>query len=237
MSEYIIDATWDGEDDIELHDYLADEATVLSSDDILKLADVQKYQCIFAPTDIIQKLIPTKTIQSYYPEFSPFYNRDINVMTVKQFNKNNFSHDLFVKPYANDKSFNAMIMPKGTKILGLDNSKMIYVCEKVKFINEFRIFYGNNNIYGIVESSEYIEFVDKKDTLIDKIELDQFIGKLLIQVEKYFPNRYIVIDVGMTDNGDWRLVEFNPPFALSSYDLPIATYVKYCSDAWKSLFV
>ena len=46
---------------------------------------------------------------------------------------------------------------------------------------------------------------------------------------------FIVVDVGLTSDGHWCIVEANPPFALSSYDLDIAIYVEYCCAAWKAI--
>ena len=46
---------------------------------------------------------------------------------------------------------------------------------------------------------------------------------------------FVVVDVGLTRDGDWCVVEANPPFALSSYDLDIAVYVDYCVAAWQHL--
>ena len=48
---------------------------------------------------------------------------------------------------------------------------------------------------------------------------------------------FVVVDVGLTGQGDarpgsWCVVETNPPFALSSYDLEIGLYVEYCCAAW-----
>ena len=41
-----------------------------------------------------------------------------------------------------------------------------------------------------------------------------------------------VIDVGLIDGIGWDIVEVNPPYALSSYDLPIDQYVAFCVKAW-----
>ena len=49
------------------------------------------------------------------------------------------------------------------------------------------------------------------------------------------PLGYVVVDVGCTAEGTWCVVECNPPFALSSYDLAISTYVDYCVAAWQHL--
>jgi hypothetical protein len=49
------------------------------------------------------------------------------------------------------------------------------------------------------------------------------------------PLGFVVVDVGLTSEGKWCLVECNPPFALSSYDLPMDIYVSYCSAAWEYL--
>ncbi len=42
----------------------------------------------------------------------------------------------------------------------------------------------------------------------------------------------VVVDCGYTcSKGEWFMVEGNPPFALSSYDMEIGEYVEYCCQA------
>src|SRR5689334_8575660 len=138
MSLYIIDSSWDGEDDVELLDYIEDKM-ILSSDEILKLEDITQYKCIFTASSNVQKLLGKTSIPSYHRRFTQFYGREIEEMTVQKFNSSDYNKPKFVKPFDNDKSFGAMILPEGCKLLGLDECTKIYVCEKVKFINEFRI--------------------------------------------------------------------------------------------------
>jgi hypothetical protein len=108
----------------------------------------------------------------------------------------------------------------------LKSHEKIYRSDVIDFINEFRIFIANYKIYAILEVTKYV--LDKQNTNINPT--DEFIQHLL-KINKL---KYIVVDVAF-DGYQWYIVEANPPFSLSSYDMDIELYYRYCTDAWNWL--
>ena len=242
----IIQDTWNEEDDIELLDYVTQKnfkTKYLSENEILN-TNISNIEVLFCDTDIIQKKINQfnkvkSLIPDCYPlEFETLYHRDIQ--KIKLGNLNEVQKPYFVKPYENNKSFDAR------RIYNNDNHKylledlielnfnqedLLYVCSIVEFINEFRLFIGNGKIYGIVESTDIL--ISSKKSVSIKPPQD-FLDKVL-QLNTF---NFCVIDVGIINFSGkyvWSIVEVNPPFALSSYDWPIESYYNYCKDAFNYL--
>jgi hypothetical protein len=234
----IIQDTWNEQDDQDLLNYMKNnkiEYQTLSRYDILNV-NPYDYRVIFADTSIIQKLLDHKlqNYDCYHSVFKDFYKRSIEIVTYHDFIQNP-TMDVFVKPYKNDKSFEAVIVENTSDldlIKVLDPSDLIYKCSRVTFVNEYRLFVYDYKKYHIIESSEFLISPNK----IQKIEPDvNFIDEIL----EINPFEYIIIDIGCIKKTkksyDWAIVEINPPFSLTSYNLPIDIYFNYCINAWKSI--
>ena len=235
MLKIIVQDTWCTEDDEELHQYLEGnagsiETHILSDDEILSV-NPNLYDCIFASTGVIQMLLAGKYAvpDTYSNCFHEHYYRNIRIM---KFGETGESYPFFIKPRENNKMFLAQVVCSNTELIKLkevlqDNDE-VYVADCVNFVNEFRLFVGNHELCYIRESSDYIlepsqiqRELPPKNFIDSVLEANQF--------------SWCVIDIGLTVNGDqraWSVVEVNPPFALSSYGLPIADYVSYCTNAW-----
>lgn len=237
----VIQDTWNEEDDMELLNYVADKnfkTKYLSENEILN-TNISNIDVLFCDTDIIQKKIKSELVPNCYPlQFEALYNRDIQKIKLK--NLNYIQKPYFVKPYENNKSFDARriynndnqeYLLQDLSELNFTQEDLLYVCAVVEFINEFRLFIGNGKIYGIVESTDIL--INSKKSISIKPPQD-FLDKIL-QLNTF---NFCVIDVGIINfNGShiWSIVEVNPPFALSSYDWPIDSYYKYCKDAFNFL--
>lgn len=237
----VIQDTWNEEDDIELLNYVADKnlkTKYLSENEILN-TNISNIDVLFCDTDIIQKKIKSELVPDCYPlQFEALYNRDIQKIKLK--NLNYIQKPYFVKPYENNKSFDARrvynndnqeYLLQDLSELNFKENDYLYVCAVVEFINEFRLFIGNGKIYGIVESTDIL--INSKKSVSIKPPQD-FLDKVL-QLNTF---NFCVIDVGIINfSGShiWSIVEVNPPFALSSYDWPIDSYYKYCKDAFNFL--
>ena len=237
----VIQDTWNEEDDIELLNYVADKnlkTKYLSEKEILN-TNITNIDVLFCDTDIIQKKIKSELIPNCYPlQFKTLYNR--NIQKIKLENLNDIQKPYFVKPFENNKSFDArrIYNDENHKYLLEDLSELnfkendyLYICTIVEFVNEFRLFIGNNKIYGVVESTDIL-INSKKSVSIKPPE--EFLDKIL-QLNTF---NFCVIDIGIINfNGshEWSIVEVNPPFALSSYEWPIDSYYKYCKDAFNYL--
>ena len=237
----VIQDTWNEEDDIELLNYVTDKklkTKYLSENEILN-TNISNIDVLFCDTDIIQKKINPKLVPDCYPsEFKTLYNRDIQKIKLK--NLNDIQKPYFVKPYENNKSFDARriynndnhkYLLEDLSELNFTQEDYLYVCAIVEFINEFRLFIGNGKIYGIVESTDIL-INSKKSVSIKPPQ--EFLDKVL----KLNTFDFCVIDVGIINfcgTHVWSIVEVNPPFALSSYDWPIESYYNYCKDAFNYL--
>ena len=234
----VIQDTWDEEDDVELLEYVSNNKITtkyLSDSEILniRLSDIN---VLFCDTHIIQKMINPKYIPNCYPDiFNSLYNRNIQKIQFKDLY--DIKKPYFVKPYENDKSFEAhkirnnrdykFLLEDLQQHNILDND-YLYISNIVEFINEFRLFIGKNKIYGGVESTDIL-INSEKSVSINPPE--DFLNKVL-QNNTF---EFCVIDIGIIDFDGiykWSIVEVNPPFALSSYDWPIENYYNYCKDAF-----
>ena len=141
----------------------------------------------------------------------------------------------FIKPCGNTKDFDATRVTEEIDLKYLssiiDKDDQVYLCEMVKFVNEYRIFIAENKIFAIQESSHYI----LDSNIIKSIEPPQeFLDKVLNM--NIFS--HCAIDVGLLDNDKqekWSVVEINPPFALSSYGLDVTKYYDYSKSAWSMI--
>tara|TARA_B100001989_G_C24522531_1_gene456677 strand:+ start:314 stop:1051 length:738 start_codon:yes stop_codon:yes gene_type:complete len=237
----VIQDTWNEEDDIELLNYVADKnlkTKYLSENEILN-TNITNIDVLFCDTDIIQKKIKSELVPDCYPlQFQTLYNR--NIQKIKLKNLNDIQKPYFVKPFENNKSFDArrIYNDENHKYLLEDLSELnfkeddyLYICTIVEFVNEFRLFIGNKKIYGVVESTDIL--INSKKSVSIKPPED-FLDKIL-QLNTF---NFCVIDIGIINfNGShvWSIVEVNPPFALSSYKWPIDNYYKYCKDAFNYL--
>ena len=232
----VIQDTWTEEDDQELLEYCKKYNTIiLSKTDILKL-NVNNIKVLFCATKIIQKLLTGYIIPDTYEKcFFEFYKRNIELKTLNDCY--NIKMPFFVKPSANDKSFNAMIINSKSDLkylnsfMSLDN--ILYTSDIVKLKNEYRLFIGDKKLYGIANSSEYVtDFLDLETNYTKYFNIappTEFINEILASNTTGF----CIVDIGLTNNGDWIVVEVNPPFSISSYDFPIDKYFNYCCDAWQ----
>lgn len=229
----IIQNTWNEEEDQELLDYMKnnDISFEIKDENEILLSNIKSLKVLFADTSITQQLIdydvPT------YPEWlNSFYNRKIEKVNVNELGLNDCPY--FVKPYYNDKSFSATVVKDKYDLSYIkefvQKDNLVYKCQSVQFVNEYRLFIEKNKLFAIQESSEYIL---NESIIQSQTPSSVFINKILQTIPNKYP--YIVIDVGMLDDGTWCVVEANPPYAISSYGLPIDKYYEYCSNVWQSI--
>ena len=235
----IIQNTWNEEDDQELLEYLDKDITVLSKDEILEI-DISKTDVVFADTSVITELFKKNEVDilKHYPvypnEFKDMYYRQIHKVLFNKEKKIEL-FGKFVKPdEANNKAFNGMIINNKWDFQyiseNLKNTDYIYVCEPVEYMNEYRIFYQRGKKPSIYETTNYI----LGGETISKAPSEEFIKQCTKILDTMDLNFY-VLDVGMIKDGTWTIVEMNPSYSLSSYDMPIEDYYEYCRQAWDNI--
>jgi hypothetical protein len=243
----VIQDTWNGDDDQELLEYCKQYQTkILSKKEIMEL-DVSQIKVLFCATKIIQKVLGKYRCSDTYEKyrcpdtyekcFEPLYKRNIECMTIKDCHK--LKLPFFIKPAKNDKSFDAMIIKTSDDLKYaksyLNDERQIYVSDVLTLKNEYRLFIGNNQLYGIANASEYVASFLSIDfdylKYFNTLPPDDFIDQVL----KLNKIGFCVVDVAMTSDQTWVVVEVNPPFAISSYDLPIDKYFEYCCASWSHI--
>eukprot|EP01130_Rhizamoeba_saxonica_P018862 TRINITY_DN9594_c0_g1_i1.p1 TRINITY_DN9594_c0_g1~~TRINITY_DN9594_c0_g1_i1.p1 ORF type:complete len:255 (-),score=58.43 TRINITY_DN9594_c0_g1_i1:101-865(-) len=241
----IIQDTWDESEDEELIDFMTSVAPqdllTWSSDHILDTVPssvpYHHVHALFADTSIVQQVLKGKyEVPDTYPNyFNSIYRRKIEKLPFKEII--DMEYPYFVKPVKNAKEFDALVVRNQLEfeyiesLMEDDPENQLYVCDVVKFLNEFRLFIGQDpdsntpKIYGCVNATTFV----MEDGTSDQHPPQNFLDDILTLNNVPFS----VVDVAILDTGDWAVVEVNPPFALSSYDWPIEKYYNYCRDAWQ----
>jgi hypothetical protein len=230
FKKIIIHACWEDSDDEELVDYAQSqphEVIRLTGEEILT-QNPTDIDALFCNTDIFQQLVPAYQPPETYPsQFDHLYRRQITVVTLSEVLARPFP--FFIKPLANDKAFTGRVIRDETDLEVVKTSQLhsFYVVEVVNYVAEFRLFIAERKLRGCVEATSYVLGYEATD-LRPPVE---FLNKVL----EANPYSYVVIDVGLTTEEIWNVVEVNPPFALSSYNWPIQEYYTYCRDAWQDI--
>lgn len=225
----IIQDTWDEDDDLELLEYIRNKNyKVLSEEKILEMNKEFIY-VLFADTKIVQEKINYE-IPTYPKCFESIYKRKIQIEHIRNLTLKDAPY--FIKPYKNDKSFSATVVQDKYDIEYIKentNDVVVYKSEYKQYVNEYRLFIYNYQLYAIQESSYYILNNDIVESCKPPVEF-------LKEILKHNTYPCIVIDIGQYKDGDnkiWSFVESNPPYSISSYDLPICKYFEYCQLCWK----
>jgi hypothetical protein len=235
-SVVILQDTWTEEDDIELIEYLQlhfpEQIKTLTETEILEQTPTNMIAlfCDTSITQIVLSKIGYKVPDTYETCFKSLYKRTIQAMSFKDCREH--PRPFFIKPFDNDKSFCARMIEQQRHIdfmaSNVSDDTMVYVSEPVKFVNEYRLFLSNDGIRGIVNSSRFV--LKDEDNELYKIEPPKEFIDQIIQLNNI---GFCVVDVALTSDNQWMVVEVNPPFAISSYEWPIHDYVTYCIDALK----
>lgn len=224
----IIEDVWDEEDDIELLNYFSDKK-ILSRDEILKIP-LKDITCLFADcyttNEYLKKNNKYVNYDTYPSGFT--YKRKIEMLEIEEIKKLNFPY--FVKSVEH-KELNGLVVRDKYDLVHVQEANCkLFVSECVNFLNEFRIFYEKGKIHGIQESTDFIigssgikmnppiEFIKECTDMLDKMDGTTF-----------------VLDIGYISDRGWAVVELNPPYSLSSYDLDIKKYVDFCQIFWNNL--
>ena len=226
----VIQNTWGDEEDQELFEYFKQNGInfrILSAAEILT-QNALHIDVLYADTEIIQQFISKYSVPETYPIcFKSKYHRKIQKI---QFSKClSLKKPFFTKPCSNNKAFDGMKVTNDSDLQYLatkcGQNELVYICELVEFVNEYRIFVADFEIFAIQESSHYILNSD----CVRSVDPPQTFLNDITAANVY---KFCVIDVGLMTDGKWSVVEVNPPFALSSYGLDISKYCKYCKTVW-----
>jgi hypothetical protein len=244
IKKFVVQDTWDEEDDQELLKYLRSKGLlkVLPAESILQCI-IESTTMIFADSSLIQCMLGPNLIIDTYPEaLKSLFGRRIEIGELSRLNETKFP--VFVKRVGSDKNFAARVVHTLDELKSYDWDSPLYLCEVVDFVSEHRLFLSTGKIWGSRDYSEWIighrmANTTNKDKLLrlESTTVPIEFSTLVLELCDSANLGFVVVDVGMTDDGNWCVVEVNPPFALSSYDLDIGIYVEYCCAAWLSLII
>lgn len=236
---FILEDTWtadnEADDIIEYSTENAIKCKILTVDELYAFNTADFFRCVyFCNTDIVQyhlsKLNKMELVPNTYDSrFHEFYKRNIETMTVSDFNTKYKGMQKFIKPYDNNKEFDGRVISdiSDFKLYGVevpDLTSKIYCCEPVRFLSEVRLLVGNNKLYGHGHICK-----NKIDTYLADT---QFINSII----SLTGTEYLCVDIGYVFNEkikafQWIIIEINPPFSLDDHQIPFADYIAFCIDA------
>jgi len=218
----------------------------------LKLPQPSPDTVLFADSSVVQTILLTQkskdvVIDSYPDAFQHLYKRQVAKTTLAAATTA-MEFPYFVKLQGSNKDFSARIVHSkedhDALVEEIDVHTPVYICDVVDFVAEFRLFLTTKDLVAICEYSEYMighrlqnhHYNDQSPLVVENVQ--EVPRDFLHQVLRAHGtlNTCCVVDVGLSSNGEWSVVECNPPFSLSSYGLDMKTYVEYCTHAWKQLW-
>ena len=181
----------------------------------------------------------------YPKQLQPYIQRTIKQIRPKDLlDTDKYPFPYWVKPSDDNQTFDARVVnSKQLRDYVLrripDHNKPIYYSEKLVLISEFRIFVADNKLYCVVDTTQYNRqlregitdtnhIFSEPDTQYD-LPSQVYIDEILA----HNPYPYCVIDVAMSIDCIWYLIDVNPPFSVKRHGMPLGKYTEYCSMIWK----
>jgi len=247
----VLQKTWDEQqqkEDLGLREFLKEQkitTATRSCEEILNMS-LGSIRVPFCDVDLIQEVLAVNRLQyevppTYPPELRHLFRRKIkrrkakNVLTAAT-----GEFPAFVKPVKRSKwCFDGFVIQDKCAVAHFLNvisslGEIVYFCEAVQFVSEFRLFIQNRQVVGYVDISA--DVIAREDRVSDlSIQPPaSFVRDVLAAIPRTKSWTFCVVDVGqIQDTGKWAVVEVHPPFAVSSYDWPLDRYFKYCQSAWQ----
>lgn len=167
------------------------------------------------PTPIDQKIVTSDDAKL-------FYKRNIEV--VEHQDLHTIKYPKFIKPYGTIKAFTGFVMMSG-KLKDLEKNTYGYkglyqVHDVINFVSEYRMYIHKGKILGLCR--DYGDFL----TFPDKNRILEILEASPIEVSSY------TIDVGVTDEGETLVIEFNDGWSLGNYGLDEDDYFNFVKDRW-----
>lgn len=169
--------------------------------------------------------LPEKEID-YPEELADFLGRKIWKSSVNALINDKTLNEIFVKPYSETKKFTGKLVRSDMDFIGIaepNNDIPVWCSEPVEFITEWRCFIRYKEIYDV---RRYKGNWNSK--------FDESIVLKAIESFSQAPNSY-AMDIGITKNGQYLLVECNDGHSLGSYGMDSIKYAKFLSARWAQM--
>lgn len=253
VSEFVVQSSWDEPEDDELHACIASTGmpcSRLDEDAIAALAPSRSPEkMVFADSRIIQQLLgDSLAVVDTYPDcFRSLFGRQIKLARASDADLACESVPFFCKPAVGHKgSFQSRVVNTPEEASNAQRERGdqdVYVCDVIDLVSEHRLFMsaplssGSDSSSGAATpaparvwgSVEYSEHVLESDKIRARSIPAAFLDDVVVACSGM---GFVVVDVACTRNGEWCVVECNPPFSLSSYGLDVNIYMEYCCRAW-----
>lgn len=227
----LLDASWEAKDIehyCEAHDipyFIITEENATTYDTLAFLASVP-----FCSTTVVQHHLTMAGMASCIPDT---YETTYAAQFKRTIERQRFgalptlTTPVFLKPCGNTKTFDGQIYYDHERFLGPlpGPNDEVYVCPVVTFTTEYRLFIGNQTLFGVGHHS---------GAVVPHLP-DAWIAEIVALTKTYR-----CIDIGFGHHapapaGTWMIVEINPPFSLDDCGVPIDAYMSFCIAAWQDL--
>lgn len=162
-----------------------------------------------------------------YPEcLRDMILRDFHKSTLSEYAVN-ATETKFIRPVYQGKAFTGRtVSPKQTHLIKAPGDTLIYVCDVVRFVSEYRFYVCENKLLGWSHywADDYIPDLKIVREAVDRIS----------KSEEALPHSY-AIDFGVLHNGKTALIEMNEGYSIDSYNIDHETYGKVIHARWQEL--
>jgi ATP-grasp domain, R2K clade family 2 len=175
-----------------------------------------------------------------YPELQPFWGRNVEVCTLGDFrfrcNRPGGASlkQWFVKPAEDLKLWTGQGFGSDDHpyLTPHHSDTRIEIHEVVNFVDEYRIFHDGKSAptyagYPVSDSGVVVGLIPSSSGF-------NGLRKFWYTIEDHIPKAPIVVDIGLCDDGHWRIVEIGEPWAMGAYGAE-SHYMGCHMQWWKEL--
>jgi len=223
MCNVLLEDSWEADDIVRYCQQHQMDCRVMSPADLLALDTTEFMKHVpFCSTDIVRHHLTAsgrRVPDTYEDVYAAHFHRAINTIPFGDVKPGSF-----VKPTTNDKSFDGQVFYDSDCFLGpLPSAQtLVYNCEAMKIISEYRLLIGERRLYG----KGFVSGARMDDLLPSGM-----IGELVALTASFR-----CVDIGFVKLAAgtlrWVVIEINPPFSLDDHAIPLDDYMKFCIDAW-----
>lgn len=156
-------------------------------------------------------------------------NRESQLMSLLEAKSLSKVKPIFIKP-SQIKLFTGFVLDDWTYTsisnISDDTTVMVYEPFKSPIHSEWRVYIYRDNIEDIKNYSGYLDKYPNWSYINDLVEKNK--------LSKSFPSTYI-IDIGILNNDENVVIEYNDMWSIGNYGIPNDTYVKMLMDRYFSI--
>ena len=166
----------------------------------------------------ISKIMGFKKIKQidYPKELNKYLKRDFKKLRINELpNK----YPYFIKP-TSIKSFSGRIVNSFKDLIGVENVELYFTDKILNIVSEYRCFILENKVIGVKHYKGSPYYSLKESVVLD-----------MIKDYKDCPNAYS-LDIGITKDNDFVLIECNNAYSTGNYGLSDILYAKFLRQGY-----